>query len=248
MKIIRTGLRAIRHKGKLTAYGFTTDEIAEIMQEEADESRYIEELEREWKTSQMSKEDREAAALVRQIEQRKERLKRILMEQGVEAFNEYRRNEPEEVIDLSGIGLPGIIACGADLISAILRGATITGADFSGAKLIGADLQGAIATGGTFKGTLLTGVDLRVAIFTNTDCSEARFTGADLRGAIFAKANLRNADFGGANLVGANLVGANIKGANFADALVASMRLSQGTPFPPGAITETKVISLQEGD
>ena len=191
-------------------------------------------------------EERQAIALLKEAEEKKTELARILREQGVEVFMEYRRNAPEEVIDLSGIELPGIIVCGVDLIRAILRSVVITGADFTGAKLMGADLQGAIATSGTFKGVLFQGADLRAALFTNTDCSDARFVGADLRGAIFAKANLRGADFTGANLVGANLVGANIKGAKFAAALVASMGLSPGTPFPPGAITETKVISLQE--
>lgn len=193
-------------------------------------------------------EERQAIALLKEAEGKKTELARILREQGVDAFMEYRRNAPEEVIDLSGIELPGIIVCGVDLMRAILRSSVITGADFSGAKLMGADLQGVIATSGIFKGVLFQGADLRAALFTNADCSDARFVGADLRGAIFSKANLRGADFTGANLVGANLVGANMKGAKFAGTLVAGMGLSPGTPFPPGAITTPTGIFLPEGE
>ncbi len=59
MKPIRDSLRATGWKGKYTPFGFTTDEISEMIEEENEETRYIDELQKDWKSSKLFKEQRE---------------------------------------------------------------------------------------------------------------------------------------------------------------------------------------------
>ena len=61
MKPILYGLRAIPgyRKCNLVPFGFTTDEIVEIIEEDQEEDSYIEELEKEWRKTLPSREERE---------------------------------------------------------------------------------------------------------------------------------------------------------------------------------------------
>ncbi len=98
-----------------------------------------------------------------------------ILKQGVEAWNRWREEKPDQSIDLSG---------------ADLREAKLKGAELWSAKLVEADLSGA---------------DLRRAILEGAELRGANFVDADLSGANLMYANLAYADLSFALLVGANL-------------------------------------------
>ena len=103
-----------------------------------------------------------------------------ILKQGVEAWNQWRKEHPEIWPDLEGANLSG-----ADLTNAYLTNTYLEGANLSGADLTNADL-------------------------TNADLSRANLSGADLSGANLSRANLSRANLSGANLSGANLSGADL--------------------------------------
>ena len=76
------GIKFTGFKGCLRGFGFTADEIAEAIEEENEEARYIDELQKEWQASKLSKEEREKLFDV-SPEQRFE-LRRIFLEQRYE--------------------------------------------------------------------------------------------------------------------------------------------------------------------
>jgi hypothetical protein len=106
------------------------------------------------------------------------------IKEGVEAWNDWRKTNPEIVPDLS---------------EAELHSAKLGGADFYRANLYGAELKRA---------------DLRAANLHHADLRVANLEEADLRDAIIAEADLFDADLSGADLAGATLKSANLSGAN----------------------------------
>ncbi len=86
-----------------------------------------------------------------------------LLKQGTQAWNAWRAEQPEAIVDLSGGALRGL-----DLARANLSAADLKHADLRGANLAGADLTGARLEGGNFFKAVIDGADL---------------DGADLRGA-----------------------------------------------------------------
>jgi hypothetical protein len=120
-----------------------------------------------------------------------------IIKQGVEAWNAWRRQNPEIKPDLFLAKLQGLDLCDADLRDVYLSCATLTKSNLSGAILKGSDLSGA---------------PLRWA-----DLSEADLSWASLRGA-----DLSNADLSWANLSGVDLSMATLSGADFSEALIGS--------------------------
>ncbi|MBI4496669.1 MAG: pentapeptide repeat-containing protein [Chloroflexi bacterium] len=87
----------------------------------------------------------------------------------VSAFNEYRRANPKESVDLSRAdlskaALERAYLGDADLQEATLADANLTKANLSGANLRGANLQRANLTDATLHRADLTGADLRGAL------------------------------------------------------------------------------------
>jgi len=115
-----------------------------------------------------------------------------ILKQGVAAWNEWRRENPDIRPDLSGANLVG-----ADLSEADLVGADLTFADLSAANLHAADLLLA---------------DLRVANLSGAKLIGANLSEANLKGANLSGANLGAADLRGAALVDADLTGADLTG------------------------------------
>ena len=91
-----------------------------------------------------------------------------ILRNGVEAWNEWRAQNPSIEPELNG----------ADLQRADLRGADLRGADLRGASLQGASLQGASLQGASLEDASLEDSDLRGAFLEDSD-----LRGADLRGA-----------------------------------------------------------------
>ena len=140
-----------------------------------------------------------------------------ILQEGVEAWNKWRKERPDlrpnlhdadlygallrsaemSIVNLRGAGLRG-----ADLSKAHLRGADLTGADLQFANLLGADL-----TRANLLGAKLMEADLRLASFVDCCLSHANLYRANLYGA-----NIRSADVGGADFTGAQ-----VGRTNFAD-------------------------------
>jgi uncharacterized protein YjbI with pentapeptide repeats len=131
-----------------------------------------------------------------------------ILKQGVNAWNEWRRNNPGKQPDLNCAQLSGYDLSGADL-----RGANLVNADLTDAKLTNANLVNANLTDAN-----LTTANLHGANLSSADLTGANFPCADLGAATSTRlhtANLANANLTRANLVGADLRHANLTGANF---------------------------------
>jgi uncharacterized protein YjbI with pentapeptide repeats len=151
-----------------------------------------------------------------------------ILKKGVEAWNEWRQENPSIKPNL----------CFADLIRTNLIGANLGGANLSGTKLNEAKLKKANLFFAYLAHANLSGADLSEANLTNANLDEANLTnanlseadlfgaflfnanleGADLRSADLFSANLANANLSKANLEGADLFCANISGANLSGA------------------------------
>ena len=113
-------------------------------------------------------------------------LKRLLA--GVEAWNQWREENPSIKIDLSVADLGE-----ADISEANLREADLRGSDLRGADLINTDLQRAILRDARLGGANLFGAYLRGADLCRADLRGAYLVGANLNGAILSEAIFDNA-------------------------------------------------------
>lgn len=128
---------------------------------------------------------------------------------GTDDWNEWRRSNPTEPIDLSG----------ANLFKANLTGALLHKANLHDANLLEANLIGAI----------LYEADLSEAFLKGANLLEADFRGARLTNAVFEDANLYEADFSYATLTGANFIKAELTYANFTHAVLNKANFSKAT-------------------
>src|SRR5919199_739483 len=169
-----------------------------------------------------------------------------VLRQGVEAWNEWKANNPEirpnlsfangkritirgaklSGVDLSRTNLSRADLSKADLIGAKLNEANLSEAYLSEADLIGADLTSADLSSADLIGANLIGANLNKAYLSGADLTKANLSGADLVGAKLSGANLSGAKLIGANLSGAYLRGAYLKGANLIDANFIGANLS----------------------
>jgi len=166
------------------------------------------------------------------------------LKEGVEAWNQWRKQNPEVRPDLRKANLGGGFLEHVDLRRADLREANLREARLSGAELQGADFREAILIGADLTTAHLDRASLSPAYLSKARLVGAKLTEADLRGAdlteaILIRANLRQAkltraglnralllnahligadlceaDLSGADLGEANLVGANLRGAD----------------------------------
>lgn len=123
-----------------------------------------------------------------------------ILDQGVDAWNEWRDTHLGPKPDLRGADLTGrallrIHFRDVDLREAILSQADLRGAGLGGAKLDKADLRGADLRGANLRGASLAGADLRGA-----DLTEARLCETALDGANFSEATVGQTEFGDIDL------------------------------------------------
>ena len=135
-----------------------------------------------------------------------------ILAKGVEAWNAWREQYPDELPDLSNASLRSAVLRGINL-----KGAAVAGTDFSAVRLTSADLSGARLTGAT-----LIEADLRMARLKGADLSRTRliaadFGGADLKNADLSQADLSGAYLRGTRLDGTSLVGARLRGTTLAE-------------------------------
>ncbi len=161
------------------------------------------------------------------------------LDDGVEAWNEWRRENPGKRPDLAGedlseADLNGVNLGEADLSDAelfqgnladanlkmaVLRRADLSGAKLGGAALYKADLSNACLIEADLSRANLGAVDLGEA-----DLRGVTFRGADLTGADLSNANLNMADLTDANLSRTNITGADLRSANLAGANLTGMK------------------------
>jgi len=165
--------------------------------------------------------EREAVANEEQV--------KLLKEEGVAAWNEWRKANPEVKPDLSKANLfraelDRTNLSQASLNKANLREATLNHADLTAVDLREADLGGSHLIFARLRDANLTSAGLGSA-----DLSGADLEGANLRSAELIGANLFGALMRGASLYAAHLESANLTGAvlNETDFSKCSMRASQ---------------------
>lgn len=154
-----------------------------------------------------------------------------ILQQGIEAWNQWRKKNFRVKPDLHGANLRAAI-----LSKANLSKVDLSEAHLNGAHLMEADLSKAILHLAHLRGTNLSGADLRKADLRDADLHGAVLNRADLRGADLSRANLsavhlmeadlRGASLGQTTLVGANLGWADLQGTNlhWADLCSAQLR------------------------
>jgi hypothetical protein len=151
------------------------------------------------------------------------------LKQGVAAWNQWRKENPDVRPELYEAALAGMDLSRANLTSANLNEANFSGADLHEANLSGASLNDANLYEANLHKADLSFADLTFADLSKADLTSARLWKADLTaakcaGANFATANLsiailRETDLSSANLNGAELnyailVETNLKEAN----------------------------------
>lgn len=151
------------------------------------------------------------------------------LNQGVEAWNAWRRDNPGlkpqlkdadlSDMDLNGVNLSEAVLDGAELFDSNLENtnlkmATLRGADLSGAKLNGAELYKADLRKASLIGADLSNTYLAEANLSDSDLRGARFEGADLSGADLSDANCGTANLSQACLARARLKRTNLRNAD----------------------------------
>ena len=141
-----------------------------------------------------------------------------ILQQGVEAWNSWRRDNPDIRPDLIRAYLFEANLSGAYLSEAILTTANLSGADLSRTDLSEANLAGANLSGANLSGADLFGANLSGANLRRADLSEADLRRANLSRAYLLRANLNWADLSEAYIFEADLSGADLRGADLIDA------------------------------
>ena len=113
-----------------------------------------------------------------------------ILEQGVEAWNKWRKENPSIKPDLRG----------ADLRKISLESANLKEAKLQNAKIQHSSLRFADLSGANLKDCSLAKAQLQMATFNNANLESINFRQANLEGAALIDANLRNAFFSGAFL------------------------------------------------
>jgi uncharacterized protein YjbI with pentapeptide repeats len=137
-----------------------------------------------------------------------------ILEQGVEIWNRWRKENPDIY---------------PNLCCAKLNGVNLRDADLRGTNLSGADLGEVVSLlpGMDFDGLdHLRGADLREADLSGANLGRARLCGADFSGASFRRAYLQTADLSGAHLLKAHLNWADLSRAILSDASLSEANLS----------------------
>ena len=152
------------------------------------------------------------------------------LQEGVEAWNSWRRVNQAIQPDLSETvlgaeNLTGADFTGANLAGVYLRDAILAGADFSRADLSWADLFNAHLGKANLSKTNLRGANLRDAVLAEANLNGAGLNWANLFEAHLGKADLRKANLAGANLCGAYLCGANLTSAALYKTIFANVNL-----------------------
>jgi hypothetical protein len=155
-----------------------------------------------------------------------------ILQQGVEAWNEWGKQNRTITPDLFGADLPGAYLRKANLNGANLGGANLSGADLSGADLSYASVHNAHLSEANLSrvslweagltGTNLSDANLNSASLSRANLSDADLSDADLTNSVLIKTNLQRTTLAGCMIYGISawslkLEGANQQGLNISD-------------------------------
>jgi len=129
-----------------------------------------------------------------------------ILKQGVEVWNQWRKNHCHVSVDLSRSNLNSMNLQHADLIFVNLQDVQL-----QNANLQNADLSFALLQEANLKSSNLRNAKLNYTNLNNADLQETCLIGAELRNAILEKTNLKRADFQSADLGGAKLEKADLR-------------------------------------
>jgi len=157
-----------------------------------------------------------------------------VLKQGPEAWNSWRKENPETRPDLSGLSdlwIP-IRAAVYDFEMTNISEANLAGCNLCGCNFQAANLQGTNFSGALLVDTNFDRATLCKAIFGPVDLLKPNLIGMNSRGAHLLHATFRYADFReaclcGVNLTDANLYGANLQGADLTGALLINTNLEK---------------------
>lgn len=151
-----------------------------------------------------------------------------ILKQGVDVWNQWREENPDEAIDLTEADISETYLLKANLHSARLTRTNLRESDLREADLNRADLRGAnlrrvnLCRANLSEANLLeanlTRADLRRSNLSKANLTKASLFRADFREADLSEANLSKADLNEANLSEANLAKANLDDANLSEA------------------------------
>jgi len=128
-----------------------------------------------------------------------------ILNQGEEAWNNWREREFYATPQLRDIDFSGIDIGQMDLSRADLSGANFNGRDLSNRDLTETDLTGAKLNDANLSKSRLVGSNLYLADLVCADLRFADLQAADFRYANLSKAKLQETYLGGTNFTGANL-------------------------------------------
>jgi len=123
-----------------------------------------------------------------------------IIQNGVDAWNQYRKKNKDLEVDLFEADLGGYDFTGVDLTYSNLANANLTQVNFLRADLTGANLSGATLRDSNLSEAILShanlyGADLRNVNLRNANLSRTSLYGADLRETIFYDTTIYNTDF-----------------------------------------------------
>lgn len=150
----------------------------------------------------------------------------VIIKQGVGAWNEWRKTNPEVKPNLEGADLVKFDLVGINLNKAYLNSARLNMSRLCAADLREANLFHAILNGADLSDANLTSAVLNGAYLSSTNLSKAQMSNTDLRSALFSNANLTKANLYQANLYFSNLFAANLAEAALIEANLYGTRLS----------------------
>jgi len=141
-----------------------------------------------------------------------------ILSRGVEAWNEWRRENPAVSIDLKKANLRNKQLEKANLVNADLTEAELSFAHLTNTNLAFANMDRAVISFASLEGANLSG-----AILDNACLEDANLNNTILTGASFKNASLSNSKFKNAYLIDAHLEGANLTAVNFDNANLSSV-------------------------
>jgi len=167
-----------------------------------------------------------------------------ILEQGVEVWNDWRKNNPDIKPDLSSLNLDGKNLERIDFWETNLYQVSLIRTNLTGAKLRRSNLYEVDFSAANLSKVNFYKYAFAYEYFRDTKFRKTKFRDARFKGPFFLHADLTNADFRGADLGlatfvrstldGANFAGANIHGASFNDVDLSNVigldRLKHGGP------------------
>lgn len=117
-----------------------------------------------------------------------------ILRQGVQAWNEWRKHNPQTIPDLSRTDLSTWTFAGFELNNVNLNAANLFGVTFANSNLNESTLRGAALSWAEFSGASLFGTDLSQTNLIDTNLSNTNLTDANLHGATIGRTSFGNTD------------------------------------------------------